>query len=140
MIIVLLTDHLMIKLRSEYTLKQKQNCHIQREIEKGELFLAWSYILEYENAANPYEFRKTTIIKWKKKAYTFVDENDEVISRAKAINKHGVKAKDALHIASALYAECSYFITTDDDIINKDEFVDNIEIMNPVEMLKIIEE
>lgn len=114
--------------------------YIQQAIEKGELLLAWSYILDYENAANLYEFRKTSIIKWKKKAYTFVEGNDEVLNQAKAIKEHGVKAKDALHIASAVYAECSYFITTDDDIINKNEFVDNIDILNPVEMIKIIEE
>lgn len=114
--------------------------HIQREIEKDELLLAWSYILDYENAANPYEFRKTSISKWRKKAYTFVEGNEEVISLAKEINNHGLKAKDALHIASAIYAGCSYFITTDDDIINKNEFIDNIDILNPVEMLKVIEE
>lgn len=114
--------------------------HLQSEIEKGNLQLAWSYILDYENAANPFEIRQTSIIEWKKKAYTYVIENDDLVKQAKIFSNQGLKAKDALHIASAIYADCTYFITTDDEIINKDQFIEDIKILNPVEMLKVIEE
>ncbi|NGP88333.1 type II toxin-antitoxin system VapC family toxin [Fodinibius halophilus] len=115
--------------------------YIQREIVKGNLHLGWSYILDYENSANPFEFRKTSIIEWKKKAYTFVEESDRVLKQAKAIRKgHGLKTKDALHIACAIVAECTYFITTDDEIINKGSLVTPIETVSPVDMITIMEE
>ena len=41
---------------------------IQSKIFAGEFRLAWSYILDYENAANPFPERKETIANWKKRA------------------------------------------------------------------------
>ena len=41
---------------------------IQSKILAGEFRLAWSYILDYENAANPFPERKETIANWKKRA------------------------------------------------------------------------
>ena len=114
--------------------------HIQREITKGNLQLVWSYILDYENSANPFEFRKTSISEWKKKAFAFVEESDSVLKQAKTIKNYGLKAKDALHITCAIEAECDYFITTDDGIINKGAVVKQIEILSPVDMITIIEE
>ena len=49
-----------IKLESEAKLK------IQNEIQEGSLDLAWSYIVEAENEANPFEERKRAIKNWKK--------------------------------------------------------------------------
>lgn len=37
--------------------------YLQREIENGNLLRVWSYILDYENAANPYEIRQISIKK-----------------------------------------------------------------------------
>jgi len=39
--------------------------YIQEQIMKGELQLAWSCILDFENAANPFLERKETINNWK---------------------------------------------------------------------------
>ncbi|MDZ7717091.1 MAG: PIN domain-containing protein [Balneolaceae bacterium] len=115
--------------------------HIQREITKENIQLVWSYMLDYENAANPFEFRKTSITEWKKKAFTYVEESEEVLNQAREIKKnHGLKAKDALHLACAIEAECDYFITTDDEIINKGSLETLIETVNPVDMITIMEE
>jgi len=101
--------------------------------------LAWSYILDYENSANPFGFRKTSIIEWKKRAFTFVEESENVLKQAKVVKKHGLKAKDALHIACAIEAGCDYFITTDDEILDKGSSISQIAILNPVEMITILE-
>lgn len=114
--------------------------YLQREIENGNLLLVWSYILDYENEANPYEIRKTSINKWKKKAVEFVDETKELLKTARELTKHRLKAKDALHIACAIHANCNYFITTDDQLTNKSDIIDAIEILNPVDILKVLEE
>ena len=115
--------------------------HIQREITKENLQLGWSYIMDYENAANPFEFRKASIKEWKKKAFTCVEESEEVLKQARKIKKdHGLNPKDTLHIACAIEAECDYFITTDDKIISKGSLVTLIEMVNPVDMITIMEE
>lgn len=115
--------------------------HIQREITKEKVQLVWSYMLDYENAANPFEIRKTSIAEWKEKAFTFVEESAEVLEQAREIKKnHGLKAKDALHLACAIEAECDYFITTDDEIIHQRSLVTLIETVNPVDMITIMEE
>jgi predicted nucleic acid-binding protein len=53
---------------------------------------------------------------------------------------HNLRPKDALHIACAIDAGCDYFITTDDKITNKKTLIDEIEIVNPVNLINIIEE
>lgn len=114
--------------------------YLQKEIEKGNLLLVWSYIIDYENSANPYEIRRTSINKWKKKATAFITETDELFEKSEELTKHKLKAKDALHIACAIEANCDYFITTDDKIINKSDKIDGIIILNPTDILKVLEE
>jgi hypothetical protein len=57
-------DQKQIRIRIETEAK----LFIQEEIFAGKFRLAWSYILDYENAANPFLERKETIGNWKKRA------------------------------------------------------------------------
>jgi len=57
-------DQKQIRIRIETEAK----LFIQGEIITGKFSLAWSYILDYENAANPFNERKETIANWKKRA------------------------------------------------------------------------
>lgn len=102
--------------------------------------LAWSYILDYENSVNPHEFRKVVIDSWKKRSFIHVTENRRVLTLAKQILKLNLKAKDSLHIACAIEANCDYFITTDDKITSKKALIDQARVLNPVELIHIIEE
>jgi predicted nucleic acid-binding protein len=108
-------------------------------IDQGKLKLVWSYILDYENAANPFDYRQLVIKKWKKKALFNIRENENVLLIAKSLVENDLKAKDALHIACAVDAGCTYFITTDDKILNKNSIIKSIEIINPIDMLDILE-
>ena len=58
---------------------------IQEEILEGKIRLAWSYILDYENGANPFLERKETIANWKKRAAVDTDET-KVVSPVDFIN------------------------------------------------------
>ena len=129
-------DQAQIRIRIEAEAK----LYLQTLIDQGKIELAWSYILDYENMANPYEFRQLVIKKWKKKAAVNIHENESVLNYAEQLVKKDVKAKDALHIASAIEAGCTYFITTDDKILNKNSTIKSIEIISPVEMLDKLEE
>lgn len=127
-------DQIRIRIEAEAKL------YLQTLIDQGKLELVWSYILDYENMANPYEFRQLVIKKWKKKATVNIHENESVLNYAEQLLKKDLKAKDALHIASAIEAGCTYFITTDDKILNKKSTIKSIEIISPVEMLDNLEE
>lgn len=104
--------------------------HIQKQILNGEIELAWSYILEYENTVNPYEDQKRSIARWKHLAVIDVDESREVIDRASAVARQGIRNMDALHIACAITAKCRYFLTTDKKILKKR--VEGIALLNPL--------
>lgn len=128
-------DQSQIRIRIEAEAK----LYIQTLIKRGKLKLTWSYILEYENLANPYEIRQIIIQKWKQEAITQVNENNHVIKRAGQLVKHKLNTKDALHIACAIEADSEYFITTDDKILNKKNIIKDIQIVDPVGMLDILE-
>jgi len=60
------------------------------------------------------------------------------------VNNSNAKAKDSLHLASAIYAVCDYFITCDDKFIktinsNKGKLIDTIgtiKLLNPIDFLR----
>lgn len=63
-------DQSMLTIRLETEAK----LHIQNAIRVGQYALGWSYILDYENAANPLEERRLEIHRWKALADLYVVE------------------------------------------------------------------
>ena len=109
---------------------------IQEHIREGTLELAWSYILDFENTANPFEERRTTISRWRQYATIDVEETATILQEAKALVELGLKAKDALHIACAVAGECTYFLTTDDDILRREKDVRGITVLDPTAFVR----
>jgi len=120
-------DQTMVRIR----LESEATIHVQRMIRAGELELAWSYILDYENGANPFEERRTAIDRWKAHATADVEETPEVLDKATELSELGVKSKDALHVACAIYAQCEYFLTTDDALLKKGQAIPEVKIIDP---------
>jgi predicted nucleic acid-binding protein len=114
--------------------------YVQMMIRTGKIELAWSYILDFENEANPFFERKYTIEKWRHLSTVDIDENNDIILISRNFEKIGLKAKDALHLACAVASGCEYFLTTDDIIQKKTQNVKEIKILNPIEFIKLIEE
>ena len=104
---------------------------IQAQVITGELELAWSYILDYENQANPFEERRTAIGQWRRRAMVDVEENRDILREAGVLVASGVASKDALHVACALFAKCDVFLTTDDDLLKKAGTVAGVKVVNP---------
>jgi len=123
-------SQLRIKLESEAKLK------IQTDIQAGNLDLVWSYILEAENEANPFEERKRAIREWKN--YTIMEINEEtaLLDKAKMLNQMGFRSKDALHISCAISAGCQYFLTTDDKILNKNVLIEELTIIDRIGFIR----
>jgi hypothetical protein len=102
------------------------------------LRLAWSYILDYENATNPFPERKETIANWKKRASVDTDETKTLLDLAHKLSTRGIKAKDSLHVASSVFMQCDYFITTDLFLIKKLANFEGIKVISPVDFLNCL--
>lgn len=57
-------------------LETEAKLHIQNAIRAGQYALGWSYILDYENAANPLEGRRIEIQRWEALADSFIKDYD----------------------------------------------------------------
>lgn len=111
---------------------------IQGKVLAGEFKLAWSYILDYENSANPFSERKEIIANWKKRAVVDTDEMNILLGLARQLNKSGIKAKDSLHIASSVVMQCDYYITTDQFLIKKLANFEGIKVVSPVDFINCL--
>ena len=123
-------SHLRIRLEAEAKLR------IQEEIRAGSFELVWSYILDYENSKNPFYERKNQIALWREYSANDVQEDQEVLRVAQLIYAKEVKKLDSLHIACAIIAKADYFLTTDDGILNKAAFINDIKITDPIGFIK----
>lgn len=108
---------------------------IQEKIEAGQLSLGWSYILDFENNANPFVERRVDILKWKKLADSFAGETPEILSKMDELITFGLKSIDALHVACAIVLECQYFLTVDKSILKKADAAIQVVIINPVTLV-----
>src|SRR4051794_20667234 len=100
-------------------LEAEAKLRIQERVVAGEIELAWSYILDFENAANPFEEKRAAVRLWRARSVVDVVETPAVLETAKSLARLGIRAKDALHVACAVEAACAYFITTDDNLLKK---------------------
>jgi len=112
---------------------------IQSRILTKELELAWSYMVEFENEVNPFEERKEAIGNWHVHAAVTIEETSDVLTKAGGLTMSGFKSKDALHVACAICAGCAYFLTTDDAILRRAKSVPEIEVLNPTDLLRILD-
>ena len=95
-----------------------------------------SYMLRYECRQNPYEMRRKAIIQFvdmHTAAYVGLERKNEIESMASEIMSTGVKFKGACHVASAIYAKCDYFISTDKRLLKYK--TDRIKLVTPIEFV-----
>ena len=63
-----------------------------------------------------------------------ITENERIICMAEELSMIGLKAKDAIHIACAAYAESDYFLTTDISVLKKT--INCVKVINPVDLIR----
>lgn len=96
----------------------------------------WYTVHKYECGQNPYEMRKEAIMQFidtHTMAYVGLKRKDKIESMAREIMNTGIKFKDACHVASAIYAECEYFISTDMRLLKYK--TDKIKMVTPTEFI-----
>ena len=114
-------------------LETEAKLFIQRKIKDGIFKIVWSYILDYENMANPNIEARESIKKWENIASDIIFASDRIVENGKRLYKNGFGKKDALHIACAIEAKAQYFITVDKGILKKKNIEYDIIIINPIE-------
>ena len=108
---------------------------VQDLMRTGQIEYAWSAVLDYEVGKSRFQDRVDMIWPWGDKATVFVPMYSEIVSRGAEIQQLGVKKIDALHLASAEYAECDWFLTTDKGILKKVRDLGSMKVANPVDFV-----
>ncbi len=116
-------------------LETEAKLHIQDAIRAGRYTLGWSYILDYENAANPLEERRAEIQRWEEIADAYVTETADILALMREFVSVGIKPLDALHVACAKTLDCRCFLTVDKGILKKAEAITQIQILNPIDFV-----
>ncbi|OUD12658.1 PIN domain protein [Thioflexithrix psekupsensis] len=117
-------------------LESEAKLNIQEKIRMGVYELVWSYILDYENEKNPFRERREQIRKWKKYANFDIEATDRILHLAHSLNELNLKRFDALHIACAVVAGADYFLTTDNGILKKTEFIRDVRVKDPINFIR----
>ena len=117
-------DDIRIRLETEAKL------FIQEQIKDNQIDLVWSSVNDYENNDNPSPEKQERIAAWKSIAARQCRLNEVILKKALELELLDVRAKDALHIASAIHSGCDFFITTDKKILNK--AIDGVAAVNPL--------
>jgi len=115
-------------------LETEAKLYVQELIRQGELELIWSFVLDYENGANPFEEVRNRVAEWKKLACIDCSLTDEIADKAGELMKIGLRQMDASHIACAIHLGADYFLTTDKKILNKP--ISDIKVMNPIDFIR----
>lgn len=122
------------------SVEAKKIVHIQREIVKKNLELVTSFMLHYENYRKKDEDQRDKIdffIRSNRKIYIGIDSVESLKIFVDDFVSRGLKQKDAYHLASAIFANCDYFLTFDKKLLKFT--TDKIKILNPVEFMEVYE-
>jgi hypothetical protein len=114
--------------------------YIQQLVKNGLITLVSSYMVRYESSQNPYAERRENIeayIRQYSSVYVSDERKEEIEQTAADIVRTGVKFKDACHVASAIYAKCDYFITTDKRLLKYKS--PQIKLVTPIEFVLLLE-
>ena len=121
-----------IRLESEAVISILDRCHSKT------LTLLSSEIVDLEISKIPNEDRKQKVMLLSTISKINIVVDDEIIIRAKEINKMGFKSFDAFHIACAEKGQADVLLTTDDSLLKKAtshrEFI-RVRLENPLRWL-----
>jgi predicted nucleic acid-binding protein len=110
--------------------------YVQEMIRANALELAWSYVLDYENDANPFPERRAAIAGWRELAVCDMDESAKILDLQLRYEAFGLKPADRLHLACAVAAGCEVFLTTDDGVLRRQGRVPDIRILDPAAFVR----
>ncbi len=120
--------------QAKIELETQAKLKIQRLIKDRQIELVSSYMSLYECGENLDENRAALIsafINQHSSVFVSLNNKDKIEEKAQEIMRTGIKFKDACHIASAIYANADYLISTDIRMLKYQ--TKEIKLMNPVD-------
>lgn len=96
----------------------------------------WSFVLDLENAKNPFPERKQGIDGWLRNCAGCIDPDISIRRQAEEFERRGIKGLDALHLAAAIRGGAQWFITTDRGIYKQRDSFTDIQIATPIEFMQ----
>lgn len=111
---------------------------IWKIISENKLSLVTSDILklEIERTIMPKKIKIKSFLQFSKKN---ISQSEKVLSLAKKISRRcKIPPRDSLHLASAKIGQAKYFLTCDDDILKKNNCLENyfsIKVLNPIQFV-----
>lgn len=122
-------------------LETEAKIFVQNCIKDNKIELVWSFILDFENSANPYKDRREAIKEWGAISAENIKPTEKIRNNANELqNLYGIKPKDSLHLACAIEAKCKYFLTTDKNLAKKAmKLKKTIKTINPLEFITLLE-
>ena len=95
-----------------------------------------SDVLVFECDANPNASRRDFADRLIAKATHFIRLSPQIEANAQSLIDAGIKTMDALHLASAVAANASYFCTCDDRFLKKARSLDTMltKVVSPLEL------
>ena len=103
-------------------------------VETGSLELVTSSVLEYENNRNPFRLRRNWVARCSRLASVHHEVDEDIKRRAEELERQGLKAVDALHVACAEAAGSEYFLTCDDRLVRRYQG-EKVRVLNPVDFV-----
>jgi len=127
-------DHLSIKLETEAKLR------IQEIIKEKKLLLIWSFMLDYENSANPGTSKRDSIYEWHDYSSAYISFKEDLLRLSQKIADLGFGEKDSIHLSCAIAGKSEYFITVDNGLLYKSNCISDIKIIDPISFIRKMEE
>ena len=116
---------------------------IQRGIVSGRYELVWSVVLDLESMISPFfSERRERIFSWRDEACAMVMSSGRIQDLAETLcSERHLKGYDSLHVACAIVAGCSIFITTDRRLIKSFARTpaQEIEVIDAVDLIERME-
>ncbi len=106
--------------------------------ERAECQLVWSFMHEDENLLCPFPDRKFEVMRLSTLCEVRIGPEDEIRDLALSFERKAkLSAKDAVHLACAVYAKAAVFLTCDDGLLKRAKRLKlTISLMNPVDYVR----
>lgn len=109
-----------------------------RAEEQAELELAWSFMHQDETILCPFPDRKIEALRLARLCQHKIGPEQTIYNQAKQFQQQAqLSAKDAIHLACAVYAKAELLITCDDRFLKQAQRLNlSIKIVNPVDYVR----
>ena len=107
---------------------------ILQMVENKLIELVSSSVLEYENSRNPDKLSRAAMNRYLQMAKVKQLVDESIKQRGLQLERQGIKAVDALHVACAEALNSDYFLTCDKRLINRCTSL-TLKTLNPVDFI-----